>query len=89
MHYYVVTGGPLTSKAAEVIKDGLVIAADKGIDFCFEHGFKPEFDVTMVSDREVCFRQFGWRSISTLDDEQARRVLRDLLEYYNYCRFYA
>ena len=55
----------------------------------FEHGFKPEFDMTMVSDREVCFRQFGWRSISTLDDEQARRVLRDLLEYYNYCRFYA
>ena len=41
MHYYVITGGPLTSKAAEVIKDGEIIAADKGIDFCFEHGFRP------------------------------------------------
>ena len=41
MRYYVVTGGPLTSKAADVIKDGSVIAADKGIDFCFEHGFMP------------------------------------------------
>jgi len=45
MRYYVVTGGPLTSKAAEVIKDGTIIAADKGIDFCFEHGFTPSLAV--------------------------------------------
>ncbi|MBO4681260.1 MAG: thiamine diphosphokinase [Clostridiales bacterium] len=45
MRYYVVTGGPLTSKAAEVIKDGAIIAADKGIDFCFEHGFTPSLAV--------------------------------------------
>lgn len=45
MRYYVVTGGPLTSKAAEVIKDGGIIAADKGIEFCFEHGFVPSLAV--------------------------------------------
>ena len=45
MHYYVVTGGPLTSKAAEVIKEGEIIAADQGIDFCFEHGFTPALAV--------------------------------------------
>lgn len=38
MHYYVVTGGPLTSKASGIIKDGEVIAADKGIDFCLQNG---------------------------------------------------
>ena len=41
MHYYVVTGGPLTDKAAEVIKGGKVIAADKGIDFCRRHEIMP------------------------------------------------
>ncbi len=41
MHYYVITGGPLTSKAAGVIGSGEVIAADKGIDFCLEHGITP------------------------------------------------
>ena len=41
MRYYVVTGGPLTDKASEVIGEGKVIAADRGIDFCLKHGIKP------------------------------------------------
>lgn len=45
MHYYVITGGPLTSEAAGLIRDGEVIAADAGIDFCLEHGIKPSFAV--------------------------------------------
>lgn len=45
MHYYVITGGPLTSKAADVIKRGKVIAADKGIDFCRRHGMIPDLAV--------------------------------------------
>lgn len=61
-------------------KDGFV---------AFEHGFKPEFCMWGVSDKEVCTSQQGRIAIDSLDDEQARRVLRDLLEYYNYCRFYA
>ena len=42
MHYYVVTGGPLTDKAFDVIKGGKVIAADRGIDFCRKHGIVPD-----------------------------------------------
>lgn len=38
MHYYVVTGGPLSPKAVGIIGDGKVIAADQGIDFCIENG---------------------------------------------------
>ena len=45
MHYYVITGGPLTPEAADVIGDGEVIAADAGIDFCIAHGIKPSFAV--------------------------------------------
>ena len=40
MRYYVVTGGPLTDKASEVIGGGNVIAADRGIDFCLKHGIQ-------------------------------------------------
>lgn len=45
MHYYVVTGGPLTSEASRVIGDGEVIAADAGIDFCINNGIRPAFAV--------------------------------------------
>lgn len=41
MHYYVVTGGPLSAKAVTVIKGGKVIAADKGVDFCRRHEIVP------------------------------------------------
>ena len=45
MHYYVITGGPLTSKAADFIVKDHVIAADRGIDFCFKYGITPELAV--------------------------------------------
>ena len=45
MHYYVITGGPLTSEAASVIGDGEIIAADGGIDFCIKNNIKPSFAV--------------------------------------------
>ena len=45
MHYYVITGGPLTPEAAGVIGEGEVIAADAGIDFCIAHGIKPSFAI--------------------------------------------
>ena len=38
MHYYVITGGPLSSEAAGVVGNGYVIAADAGIDYCIDHG---------------------------------------------------
>ena len=41
MHYYVITGGPLTPEAAKVIGEGEIIAADGGIDFCVNNGIKP------------------------------------------------
>lgn len=61
-------------------KDGFV---------AFEHGFKPEFCMWGVSDKEVCFSQYGRHAIDELSDMQARMVLRDLLEYLNYCKLYA
>ena len=45
MHYYVITGGPLTSEAVNVIGEGEIIAADAGIDFCMNNGIKPAFAV--------------------------------------------
>ena len=45
MHYYVITGGPLTGEASKVIGNGEVIAADGGIDFCVRYGIKPAFAV--------------------------------------------
>ena len=45
MHYFVITGGPLTAKAAEVVKKGKIIAADRGIDFCRKHGIVPDLAV--------------------------------------------
>ena len=45
MHYYVVTGGPLTSKAKEIFGEGIVIAADRGIDFCLKYGITPAMAV--------------------------------------------
>ena len=53
MRYYVVTGGPLTSKASEIIGEGKVIAADRGIDFCLKYDIKPDLavgDMDSVSD---------------------------------------
>ena len=61
-------------------KDGFV---------AFEHGFKPEFCMWGVSDKEVCFSEYGRHNIDELTDKQARTVLRDLLEYLNYCKLYA
>lgn len=55
----------------------------------FEHGFKPEFCMWGVSDKEVCLNQYGRHAIDELSDKQARMVLRDLLEYLNYCKLYA
>jgi len=45
VHYYVITGGPLTSEASNVIGDGEIIAADGGIDFCIKNNIKPSFAV--------------------------------------------
>ena len=45
MRYYVVTGGPLTSKASEILGEGKVIAADRGIDFCLKYGIRPDLAV--------------------------------------------
>lgn len=45
MHYYVITGGPLTSKAADIIGKDHVIAADRGIDFCLKYCITPEMAV--------------------------------------------
>lgn len=42
MHYYVITGGPLLSEAANSVVNGYVIAADAGIDFCIKHGIAPD-----------------------------------------------
>lgn len=54
----------------------------------FEHGFKGTFGEWGVSDTEVKCINVTWK-IDELEDEQARVILRDLLEYFNYCRFYA
>lgn len=45
MHYFVITGGPLTVEAVKIIGDGEIIAADAGIDFCNKNGIKPSFAV--------------------------------------------
>ena len=45
MHYYVVTGGPLTEEASRIIGEGKVIAADRGIDFCLRYDIKPDLAV--------------------------------------------
>lgn len=42
MHYYVITGGPLSLEAAKSVGNGYIIAADGGIDFCIEHGITPD-----------------------------------------------
>lgn len=55
----------------------------------FEHGFKSSIDAWGVSDTEVKFPYGETIKIDELKDEQARVVLRDLLEYLNYCRYYA
>ena len=41
MHYFVITGGPLTSEASEIINNGNIIVADAGIDYCIKHGITP------------------------------------------------
>lgn len=55
----------------------------------FEHGFKPDYPMWGVSNEEVkCTAGHNLR-IETLSDVQARIILRDLLEYQEYCRYYA
>lgn len=50
----------------------------------FEHGFKPNFNCWGVSDTEVYQR--GKRiPLEKLEEEQARTLYIDLLEYFFYC----
>lgn len=55
----------------------------------FEHGFKSSIDALGVSDTEVEFPYGETIKIDELNIPQARTLLRDLLEYLNYCRYYA
>lgn len=55
----------------------------------FEHGFRPDYAAYGVSDTDVRMHNGKAIPIDELSDQQARTLLRDLLEYLNYCRFYA
>ena len=55
----------------------------------FEHGFKPRFNMWGISDKEIKGHGGVNNTIDNLEVSQAREVLRDLLEYENYCKFYA
>lgn len=61
-------------------KDGFV---------AFEHGFKPRFGMWGITQDEVKGFSGVKFKVDELDDDSARMILRDLLEYENYCKFYA